>query len=253
MDTPTIPSHFAHIPTENGRPEHGTPQFDFHSIRYQTMNARRLEHLASLQLAISERSVLEVGAGIGDLTGFFADRGCRVTSTEGRDDNLELLRQRWSDHERVRVEKLGLDPVPSESFEAHEIVFCYGLLYHLSDPGAALGYLADACTGMLLLETQASFGDHSDHTAWQEDATIASAAVTGKACRPTRPWLTDQLRGLFEHVYFARTQPLHNEFPMAWTPGAIPRSPRLIMVASRTPIENDLLVTEPPEVYEQQA
>lgn len=252
MTTSTIPEHYAHIPTEQGRPKPGSPQFDFHSIRYQTMNARRMEHLASLGLPIAGRSVLEVGAGIGDLTGFFVDRGCRVTSTEGRDENLDLLRARWADHARVRIEKLGLDPVPTDAPEPHEIVFCYGLLYHLSDPGAALKYLADACTGMLLLETQASFGDHTDHTAWQEDASIASAAVSGNACRPTRPWLLANLSDLFEHVYFARTQPLHNEFPTAWTSAAIPRSPRLIMVASRTPIENSLLVTQAPEAYDYQ-
>jgi len=41
---------------------------DFHSVGYLRHNARRLEHLNSLGLDISGRSVLELGAGIGDHT-----------------------------------------------------------------------------------------------------------------------------------------------------------------------------------------
>ncbi|MEM9166421.1 MAG: class I SAM-dependent methyltransferase [Planctomycetota bacterium] len=248
--------HHAHLPNEAARPEPGTPQADFHSIRYQTINARRLEHLASLGLSITGRSVLEVGAGIGDLTGFFVDRGCRVTATEGRPDNLELLRRRWQDHERIEVVPLQLDPAPTPRpaviARQYDIVFCYGLLYHLSDPAAGLQWLADACDGMLLLETQASFGNEAQQRPMREDPALAASAMTGRACRPTRPWLHEALGGLFEHVYYPVTQPLHNEFPLAWTPGAIPRSPRLVVIASRTPIENRLLTLEPPAAYRPQ-
>lgn len=40
-------------------------------------------------------TVLEVGAGIGDHTSFFLDRGCQVVSTEAREDNLDILRTRY--------------------------------------------------------------------------------------------------------------------------------------------------------------
>ena len=56
----------------------------FRNFQYLRMNARRLEHLASLGLPIAGREVLEVGAGIGDLTSFFLDRGCSVTAIEPR-------------------------------------------------------------------------------------------------------------------------------------------------------------------------
>jgi hypothetical protein len=45
----------------------------FHNLRSLRMNARRLEHL---MLPDGSRSALEVGAGIGDLSAFFLDRGC---------------------------------------------------------------------------------------------------------------------------------------------------------------------------------
>lgn len=59
-----------------------TAERHFHSIFYLRHNARRQEHLATLGLDLGNKSVLEVGAGIGDHTQFFLDRGCKVLCTE---------------------------------------------------------------------------------------------------------------------------------------------------------------------------
>ncbi len=48
-----------------------SPLACFQSEHYQRHNEKRLEHLASLNLPIADSTVLEVGAGIGDHTGFF--------------------------------------------------------------------------------------------------------------------------------------------------------------------------------------
>ena len=50
---------------------------EFHTDHYLRHNQRLLEHLATLGLPIAGRTVLEVGAGIGDLTSFFLDRAIR--------------------------------------------------------------------------------------------------------------------------------------------------------------------------------
>src|SRR5690242_6357837 len=62
---------------------------------YRRHNSRRLEHLSSLGLPIAGRQVLELGAGIGDHTGYFVDRGCAVTAVEGRSENLAILQARF--------------------------------------------------------------------------------------------------------------------------------------------------------------
>ena len=41
--------------------------------------------------------MLEVGAGIGDHTSFFLDRGCTVTVTEVQEQNLVVLGSRYAD------------------------------------------------------------------------------------------------------------------------------------------------------------
>jgi hypothetical protein len=48
-----------------------SPREAFDNLRYLWMNARRLEHLATLSLPVSGKPVLEVGACVGDLLRVF--------------------------------------------------------------------------------------------------------------------------------------------------------------------------------------
>ena len=113
------------------------------------LNAARLEHLASLDLPLAQRTVLEVGAGVGQLTGFFTSRGCSVLATEARADNLEELRRR-----RPGVAAVQADVEESlERLGTFDVVFCYGLLYHLENPLRALRNMAAVCDHLLLIET----------------------------------------------------------------------------------------------------
>ena len=214
------------------------PAYEFHSHHYMRHNARRLEHLASLRIPVDGRTVLEVGAGIGDLSHFYLDRNCRVTITEQRATNLRFLHRRYPDQD---VRPLDLErPTALETFE---IVHCYGLLYHLSDPASALAFMSAHCTGMLFLETCVSFGDAHDINPVKENRAKPSQAVSGIGCRPTRPWLFAELKALFEHVYVPATQPNDPEFPLNWDAPEEHRAPlsRSVFIASRDAINNDLL------------
>lgn len=86
------------------------PKNAFLSYHYQRHNQRRLEHLASLGLNMAGSAVLEVGAGIGDHTSFFLDRGCQIVASDARQGNIEILRSRYPT--LVRVLHLDLDNPP---------------------------------------------------------------------------------------------------------------------------------------------
>src|SRR4051812_21709707 len=75
------------------------PLGEFNSWHYIRHNQRRQEHLASLNLPIPGKTVLEIGAGIGDHTHFFINRDCKAVVTEGRAENVEILKRRYSDKE----------------------------------------------------------------------------------------------------------------------------------------------------------
>ncbi|MCL2385327.1 MAG: class I SAM-dependent methyltransferase [Alphaproteobacteria bacterium] len=230
----------------------------FGSRWYQRHNQRRLEHLASLRLDLVGKSVLEVGAGVGDHVFFFLDRDCSVVSLEARDENCHLFTEtiqaaRAAGYTRASRVKLiqgdaeSLGAVISESFD---IVYCYGLLYHLNDPAAALRTMAARCLDLLLLESCVSFGDHEAINTVSEHSTDPTQSVRGCGCRPTRPWIMSQLKSLFPYVYVPSTQPAHEEFPLDWSKArSSSQLTRATFVASRNPIRNELFLDYLPVRY----
>lgn len=211
---------------------------DFRSDGYMRINARRLEHLASLDLPLRDRSVLELGAGVGDLTGFFLDRGCTVRSLEGREANAAIYRERFALDQCASVEVHDLNAPPA-SAEAADVVFCYGLLYHLSDPTRCIAWMAEKARDMILLSTCVTPDGAEGLCPTHEDAEFHSQALDGHACRPSRRWVYGQLSRHMPYVYTTHSQPNHDEFPLDWgTPSASATGlHRAVFVASRTPLE----------------
>ncbi len=213
----------------------------FHSNEYLRHNARRLEHLASLGIPVSDGSVMEVGAGIGDHSHYYIDRGCTVTITEARATNLSYLRSRYPHHD---VRYLDLESPGADCANGpFDVVHCYGVLYHLSKPREALEYLGRNTRRILLLETCVSFGDEEAIHLTREPQSDPSQACSGTGCRPTRAWLYKELERLFEHVYLPTTQPWHEEFPLDWTAPQAHRArlQRAIFVASRERLDSERL------------
>ena len=229
---------------------------EFKHPNYQRHNGRRLEHLASLGLDLRGKSVLELGAGVGDLSIFFLDRDCTLVSVEARAENCQIFAdtmaalesggyKRGSRGRLIRGEVESLDRLIGGMFD---IVFCYGLLYHLRDPEAVLASMAARCTGLLLLETCVSLGNAEALNPISEPVAEPSQAFEGRGCRPTRPWIFTRLKKLFPYVYVPRTQPAHDEFPLDWTVTVAPAPyTRAVFVASRMGLNNPLLLEELPD------
>jgi len=220
------------------------PEDAFLSYHYQRHNQRRLEHLASLGLNIAGSTVLEVGAGIGDHTSFFIDRGCQVVSSDARQKNIKILRSRYPD---VRVLHIDLDSPPETFNKVFDIIYSYGLLYHLENPSEAIEFMSSCCRKMLLLETCVSFGNENLLNLCAEDILNPTQSYAGRGCRPTRRWVYSQLKRHFEFVYLPVNQPNHEEFPIDWTrPPSKQILTRAVFVASKEQINNKLLVEEIP-------
>ncbi len=236
----------------------GTAILHFGSPRYQRHNHRRQEHLASLRLDLAGKSILEIGAGVGDHTFFFLDRDCSVVSLEARGENCHLFAETmqvamtsgYSKASRSKLVQGDVESLNGAIPENFDIVYCYGLLYHLEDPAAALNAMAARCLDLLLLESCVSFGDIEAVNKISEPRSDPTQSFRGGGCRPTRPWIMKKLKALFAHVYVPRTQPAHEEFPLDWTEEQpSDRLTRATFVASRRPIANEQLLDFLPERY----
>lgn len=215
---------------------------DAHAI-----NRARQEHLASLHLDLKGKRVLEVGAGIGLHTPFFLERSCEVVVTDGNPENVDEIRRR---HPGLRAGQADLDGSDDLArFGSFDVVYCYGLLYHLAQPERALRRIADVCTGQLLLETCVSLGQSAE-VVFLRDFVSNNQATGGIGCRPTRLWVMEKLRQHFGHAYHAKEQPDHPDFPLDWQLPETRLLYRAVFVGSKTPLGSPGLMREIPSKQE---
>jgi SAM-dependent methyltransferase len=215
-------------------------RYPFHTPHYLRQTARRLEHLASLELPVRGLRVLEVGAGAGDHSHFYLDRGCAVTITDVRRSNLAYLRRRYPGAD---IRPFDLERATGLSDGPWDVVHCYGVLYHTGRPAEVLALLASLCGSILVLESRVEPGREPRVRTLAEPRRVPSLAFHGVASRPTRAWIFEELGRHFEHVYVPRTQPNHADFPQDWTlldsESDEPR--RAVFVAARTPLVSSRL------------
>jgi hypothetical protein len=202
------------------------------------INAARQDHLATLGLPLNNRSVLEVGAGIGLHTPFFLDRGCTVTVTDGRSENVAEAARRLP---QCVCMTMDLDPPESDLFcGQYDVIYCYGLLYHLHHPEEALRWMASSNTDFIVLETIVDPALGSVLTQ-VEDPVGGNQSIKQNGCRPTRQWVLDMLQKYWGYSYITTTQPNNPDFPLNWSRINPAADSRAIFVGSKTPISNRLL------------
>jgi SAM-dependent methyltransferase len=207
------------------------------------INGARLEHLASLGLPLDGRRVLDVGCGVGHLAQFFVMRGCSVLAVDGRAENLQSLRAR---HPRLECRLVDLDREPLSPFGRFEVVFCYGLLYHLENPLAGLRSMAAACDDLLLLETLVC-DSALPAMVLVDEPRVHNQALGQLGNRPSPGFVAMALNRVgFPFVYGAREPPDHPDFRFQWRNDlSISRGTnnlRCVFVASRRAIDNPRLV-----------
>ena len=215
----------------------------FHADDATSINDARLAHLDGLGIRWAGRRVLDVGSGPGLLAEHLTGLGADVTCVDGRADLLDEARRRVPSIDTV-VADVQRDPLlPIGRFD---VVFAYGLLYHLAEPLRAIRNLVAVCDDLLLLETITL--DHElPLVQLVDEPAQANQAVDGLACRPTPSWIALALeRSGMGMVYATTSEPAHRDFGAAalddleWQRDGA--NLRRIFVASRAPLEVDGLV-----------
>jgi SAM-dependent methyltransferase len=208
-----------------------------------SINRGRIDCLSSLKLNLRGKSVLDVGCGVGHLARFFVQQGCEVSCVDARPENIERLKSLYPD---LQARVFDLERDGAAGLGTHDIVFAFGLLYHLENPFRALRTLSAAARELLLLETVVS--DHPlPLVVMCEEPTAFNQAVENIGCRPTPSFVALALRSSgFPNVYAPRVLPHHADFQVEWksdlTDSRDGHLLRGLFIASRHPLNNPNLV-----------
>ena len=185
----------------------------FDACNAASINEARMAHLESLGLNLAGKRVLDVGAGVGHLAVRLRKMGCSVVCVEARPANVEAMRARYPQLEGhvgdVETESLS-------RFGHFDVVFSYGLLYHLENPLHSIRNMASVCDELLLLES--IICDHDLPIVRIEDESKdVNQALAGLACRPTPHYVALALNRVgFAHVYAPVSPPEHEDFRFEW-------------------------------------
>lgn len=246
-DSPTMvaeyvpyPVSLAHRDLEN-EPRIRDERTVFDNQLASGINKARLDHLAWMELPLDGRSVLDVGGGPGHLATSFVQRGCRVLVTDARPENVALARQLYGHEARV----MDAESPDFHTLGTFDVVFCYGLLYHVENPLLVLRNLASVAADLVVLETIVC-DSHLPVVALVDESLSANQAMRGLACRPSPAWIAMAFDRLGLKVYAPVQPPQHPDFLFEWRDDmAYERNGfnlRCIFVASRKELRNNKLI-----------
>jgi hypothetical protein len=188
----------------------------FDNLQTRKLTERTQEHLSTLEhvLHISNSSVLELGAGIGEHTEWLLSRGCSVLASDARMANVRFL-QRWLGkcpwrrdeiHEPRNVAKtatavLDLENLP-DHFHDFDMIYASGILYHVSNPQRVLEWGSRHTKSTLILSTCVALQNtHVPVMYGYDEDTGALNQATVSGSRPTLAWIIMTLKQNFEAVY----------------------------------------------------
>lgn len=207
------------------------------------LNKARLSHLDSLNLPLKGKTVLDVGCGVGHLAQFLVSKGCKVICVDGRSENIAKLRKSYPNLEAYVVD---VETKPLRKIGKFDIVFAYGLLYHLENPVASLRNMESVCKELLLLETVICDFDLPILRLVDESLT-ATQALKGVGCRPSPSYVVQALNRIgFPFIYAPKKPPAHKAFLFDWKNDLKwmreRQNLRSIFIASKSKLDNPHIV-----------
>ena len=213
------------------------PIFDQH--HYDLLNRARGEVvaqcLAELTPKLNLQTAIDVGCGLGYFSQFLKSSGLAVTAVDGRQQNVEEAQRRNPD---IRFLRFDAEDPSIRSLGKFDLVFCFGLLYHLENPMLAIRHLS-ALTGKLLLVEGVIHPGNEPMMALIEETAHEDQGLNHIAFYPTESCLLKMFyRAGFDHAYAFSTQPNHPEYD------ALHRRPRIrtMLAASHALIQSKLLL-----------
>ncbi len=211
----------------------------FDAEHYESLNTSRAAVVSALLEQLKGRvtlsTAIDVGCGTGYFSGLLKSLGFDVVAVDGRKQNVEEASRRnpgitfkCCDAQSAELLQLG----------TFDLVFCFGLLYHLENPFLTVRYLREMTKQLLLVEAVIYPGAEPIMGLVDEGLTD-DQGLNHVAFYPTESCLVKMLyRSGFAHVY--RFQPLADHIEYRNTSKT--RQVRTMLAASHSPLASDRVV-----------
>jgi len=130
-----------------------TKQPIFDAAHYESLNTSRGALVSALLAQLKEplrlRTAIDVGCGLGYFSALLKSLGFEVSAVDGRQQNVEEASRRNSAIKFNCYDAQSPELVKQGKFD---LVFCFGLLYHLENPFLTIRYLREMTRNLLLVE-----------------------------------------------------------------------------------------------------
>lgn len=197
--------------------------------------------LPQLKQRLGLRTAVDIGCGVGYFSAFLREMGFDVVGVDGRQENVEEARHR---HAGMEFRCMDVEARELRDLGSFDLVFCFGLVYHLENPLSALRNFAAMSSKVVLVEGICAPGAEAYFLLRQEDPTGDDNSLTALALYPSEPALIKAAYRMgFRFVAKAAEYPDHEDF----CDSASRKRLRTILAASTVPLESPFfkLVEEP--------
>jgi SAM-dependent methyltransferase len=196
--------------------------------------------IAELKPKLNLQTAIDVGCGLGYFSGFLKSHGLDVMGVDGRYQNVEEARRR---NPGIRFHQYNAEDQSLTELGKFDLVFCFGLLYHLENPFLAIRNLL-TITGRILLIESVIFPGEEPIMGLIDESEHEDQGLNHVAFYPSEACLIKILyRVGLPCVYSLAQQPNHPEYYQ--NPGS--RRVRTMLVASTDALDSRKLsiVQEP--------
>ena len=210
----------------------------FDLVHYERLNASRgavvSALLSEVRHSLGLETAIDVGCGLGYFSGLLKSLGLEVTAVDGRQQNVEEAQRRFPG---ISFRQCDAQDSDLRDLGQFDLVFCFGLLYHLENPLLTIRHLR-AMTAKLLLVEGVIFPGEDPIMALVDEGSTEDQGLNHFAFYPTEACLTKMLyRSGFSNVYGFAAQPNHPEYHA----GKNSRRIRTMLAASVKPLQSSSL------------
>jgi len=194
--------------------------------------------LGEIKQPLGLRTAVDVGCGLGYFSSLLKSLGFEITGADGREQNVDEAQRRIPS---IRFLRFDAEDPSLRSLGKFDLVFCFGLLYHLENPLLAIRHL-EAMTDTLLLVEGVIFPGDEPTMGLVDEGPSEDQGLNHIAFYPTEACLQKMLYCAgFRFVYRFTTPPVH---PGYHRNGRIPKI-RTMLAASHKLITSPQLEVVP--------